>query len=71
MNAQRLGTAPPGRSAEAVTNSLHMDIPRKTVGFFSERPPGDRRECDSLLTQRIFYNTAISKSSLSLSGFPL
>ena len=71
MNAQRLGTAPPEKSAEAVTNSLRLDISRKTVGFFSEPPPGDRRECDSLLTQRIFYDTAISSSSLNLSGFPL
>jgi hypothetical protein len=71
MNAQRLGTAPPEKSAEAVTNSLRSDIPRKTVGFFSEHPPGDRRECGLSLTQRIFFDTAISTSSLTRSGLPL
>jgi hypothetical protein len=71
MNAQRLGTAPPEISAEAVTNSLRWDKLRKTVGFFSETPPGNRLEFDSFLAQRIFYDTAISPSSLSPSGFPL
>jgi hypothetical protein len=71
MNAQRQVTAPPGRSAEAVTNSLRSEIPRKTVGFFSEPPPVVRWECDSFLTQRILFDTANSSSSLNLSGFPL
>jgi hypothetical protein len=71
MSAQRRVTAPPGKSAEAVTNSLRADVPRKTVGFFSEPPPGDRGECDSSLTQRILFETAISTSSLTLSGLPL
>ena len=71
MSAQRRVTAPPGKSAEAVTNSLRSDVPRKTVGFFSEPPPGDRFECDSFLTRRIFFETAISSSSLNLSGSPL
>ena len=71
MSVQRRVTAPPGKSAEAVTNSLRPDVPRKTVGFLSEPPPGNRFECDSFLTQRIFFETAISSSSLTLSGFPL
>ena len=70
MKAQRRETAPPEKSADAVTNSLRFKASRKTVGFFSERPPGNRRECGLPLTQRIFFETASSSSFLSLSGSP-
>jgi len=71
MKAQRRETAPPGKSADAVTNSLRSEALRSTVGFFSERPPGYRREGGLLLTQRIFFDTGESSSYLGLSGFPL
>jgi hypothetical protein len=71
MKAQRRETAPPGKSVEAVTNSLRSEASRKTVGFFSERPPGSRRESAILLTQRIFFDTAESSPYLILSGSPL
>jgi hypothetical protein len=68
MKAQRRETAPPEKSADAVTNSLRSKASRKTAGFFSERPPGYRRESGLLLTQRIFFDTAVSPSYLGLSG---
>ena len=71
MKAQRRETAPPEKSADAVTNSLRFEALRSTVGFFSERPPGYRRESSLLLTQRIFFDTVKSSSYLGLSGFPL
>ena len=71
MKVQRRETAPPAGSADAVTNSLRFEALRRTVGFFSERPPGYRREGSLLLTQRIFFNTVTSSSFPGLSGFPL
>ena len=71
MSTQRRVTAPPGKAAVAVTNSLRPDVSPQIVGFFSETPPGDRQERQDPLTQRIFFDTAIPLSSLTLSGFPL
>jgi hypothetical protein len=70
MSAQGWVTAPPDGTARAVTNSLRTDVPLQNVGFFSEDPPGNRPVRHRTVTQRIFFDPAISLSSLLSSGLP-
>jgi len=61
MSALRRVTAPPNRLAEAVTKSLRPDsLPEINQNFY-----GPRRSLE------LWWNTAISLSSLVSSGFPV
>jgi hypothetical protein len=70
MSAQRRVTAPPDFKAEVVTNSLRPDSLQEHFDPFSEPPPGSGWRSGSLLTQRIFFATAVSSSAPILSGAP-
>lgn len=70
MSTQRWGTAPPDVEAEVVTNLLRPDSLQKQFDPFSEPPPGSGQRSVVLLTQRIFFATAVSSSAPILSGTP-